>query len=251
MHLNYPKKRNGLFILSLTDFDVIAEEFLAEYAPDVLHEAQPLDIDAVISDCLYLDVRKAYLSDKGDILGMIVFSDTEIRYLNHKFEPQVECIPEGTIILDYRIDGRVSEARMRFTKAHEAAHWICHRNYFADNKDQIFNFRMAPESHIACRKQDVYETGKQSGKMLYTDEDWREWQANCLAAALLMPKSTFTYAAKSLFTRAQAYRGYLVKDRDTNIYGIVNELATMFKVSKEAATYRLKQLKLLAVGQSW
>ena len=37
MQLNYPMKKNGMYLLKKTDFDDIATQVLTEYMPSVFH----------------------------------------------------------------------------------------------------------------------------------------------------------------------------------------------------------------------
>ena len=49
---------------------------LKEYQPVMLEEARPLDIEDLVCEYLYLDVKTAHLSKDGRILGVISFDDT-------------------------------------------------------------------------------------------------------------------------------------------------------------------------------
>lgn len=41
MQLNYPMKKNGMYLLKKTDFDDIATQVLTEYMPSVFHYPKP------------------------------------------------------------------------------------------------------------------------------------------------------------------------------------------------------------------
>ncbi len=73
-----------------------------------------------------------------------------------------------------------------------------------------------------------------------TQEDWAEWQANALGAALLMPTNAVSlmmwYLNQS--NKITCYDGvYMDKDRR-----VINCFCDHFGVSKAAATIRLRQL---------
>lgn len=95
-----------------------------------------------------------------------------------------------------------SEERKRFTIAHEIAHSILHPS----NEDHI-DYRQAIKNYTS------------------KEELTKEFQANMLAAALLMP-------------------GQLVKNAWENLKD-VDATAELFKVSKRAAAIRLESLGLL------
>ena len=54
MKLNYTMKSNGMYILSERDFDDIATLVLTEYMPNVLERPQPVDIDRLATEHLFL-----------------------------------------------------------------------------------------------------------------------------------------------------------------------------------------------------
>ena len=64
--------------------------------------------------------------------------------------------------------------KRRFTLAHECAHQILFQLDSDDRK-------------IACHKRP--EVRGNGSRVLRTQEDWNEWQANSLGAAILMPQS--------------------------------------------------------------
>ena len=64
--------------------------------------------------------------------------------------------------------------KRRFTLAHECAHQILFQLDSDDRK-------------IACHKRP--EVRGNGSRVLRTQEDWNEWQANTLGAAILMPQS--------------------------------------------------------------
>lgn len=76
MHLDYPMTKSGLFILKKEDFDDISKEILTEYEPNALKSPQPLDVEHLIEECLFLDMKSERLSDDGKVLGLIAFADT-------------------------------------------------------------------------------------------------------------------------------------------------------------------------------
>ena len=137
MKLNYTMKSNGMYILSVRDFDDIATLVLTEYQPNALEWPQPVNIDYLATECLYLDIKHEHISINGSILGMIAFSDTEIPGLDILYRPTVFQLSEGTMLIDSSLIGYEQRPRARFTKAHEVGHWICHRSYHSPDNRQL------------------------------------------------------------------------------------------------------------------
>ncbi len=164
MQLNYPKKKNGMYLLKKSDIDPIAEMVLKEYAPD------------------------------GSVLGMIAFSDTEYNAYGYGPDGVIE-LEEGNMLIDFSLCGKDCRARRRYTQAHELSHWICHRSYHSPD-NRCYEFRK--NSFIACRTENI-ESYRRNDFSQRTDSDWEEWQADSLAAALLMPKVTFIQEVETVF----------------------------------------------------
>lgn len=232
MHLSFPRKKSGLPIIRKSEFDDLAEEILYEYMPEVLESPKAVDIKYLAEDCIVVDIleEKLYLEN---LLGFITFANMIVPVSDDK---EIE-VTEGTIILDIRL--HYKKTRWRFTVAHELAHWILHRAYHCgDNRE--YNFRKKGYSYIACRT-DKTELGKKNPKVAKTDDEWAEWQADNLAAALLMPKTTFIYAAKQALLKYGFYDLHLVSGQDVeNGMKVVKELADIFQVSMRAIRIRMR-----------
>lgn len=111
--------------------------------------------------------------------------------------------------------------RKRFTFAHELGHYFLHKDelkkgngYFVDNEKTFSLFR-------ACFSRQLEDVDTQVKRKVMESE------ANCFAAELLMPKA--------LVEKAYPELNYNIK-----------ELASFFRVSEQAMTFRLFNLSLLA-----
>ena len=116
--------------------------------------------------------------------------------------------------------------KRRFTLAHECAH-------------QILYSMEDEESKAACRQKYAARTAY-SLRDLKTREDWNEWQASVLGAAILMPQKEMDLAMwyfggnKNLIS----YEGrFAYRDRLT-----LNLICGQLGVSKTAAVIRLRHL---------
>lgn len=232
MQVPFPTKPSGLPIMKKSDFDVFGTQILTEKMPEVLKEPMALDIKFLAEERIIVDILEEELYP-DNILGFVAFD--EVKYPLPKHDPLL--LHEGTIVLDKRLHAR--EARWRFTFAHELSHWVLHRSYFRQDGFQ-YQFRKMGHSYIASHT-DNSELGKKNPKEAKTDDEWAEWQADNLAAALLMPRDTFLLAArKSLikhgFTSLQLISGQNI-DRGKQV---VSELADTFQVSMRAVRIRMR-----------
>ena len=242
MRLEYPMYNNGMYCLKSDDFDNIATMILAEYLPDSLKKPQPIDIDYLIEDCLYLNMIKVHITLEGNILGMMVFEDTPWQYYDNMYRPVLKKLEESTMLIDLSLSGDKNLRRERFTKAHEASHWICHRSLHSYDK-LPYEFRKSPA--IACRDISI-ERYKYTEEFKRTELDWEEWQADRLAASLLMPKATFTEICKKVIDNYGIRNGILVKGKNIDASKkVISTVANFFMVSRKATQIRMSQLGLL------
>lgn len=237
MQLNYPMKKNGMYLLKKTDFDDIATQVLTEYMPSVFQYPQPTDIEYLAQECLYLDIKHENIMPDGRVLGMIAFADTEFDTIGYEDEKKTIELEAGTILIDMSLIGTENQARKRFTEAHETSHWICHRSFHSPTNRQ-YDFRMN-KSLVACRTENIESYRK--NKNGYSSDE--EWQADSLAAALLMPKNTFSEAVKYALRNQGNHRGYLIPKQDDRIAKrVIAEVANVFDVSFRAAQIRMIHL---------
>ena len=119
--------------------------------------------------------------------------------------------------------------KRRFTLAHECAHQL------------LFHLE-SEDTKAACRK--LYaERRTYSLRDLKSNEDWNEWQANVLGAAILMPQEEVELAMWRFASMNPIlnFEGWLLQ-RDKII---VNMMCESFGVSKAALLIRLRHLGYL------
>ena len=231
-----------MYLLRKPDFEVIGQDVLNRFKPENLIRPMPLDIDCMMYNDLNLDILSMFISQDGSLLGMIAFDDCEWEVYTGSGR-RTQAIPMGTVVIDASLSGPEQRPRCRFTKAHEASHWILHRSYHSPDK-KTYNFRPAPEC-IACR-QDNIEQYRWNYGLSRTEDEWAEWQADSLAAVLLMPKEVFREKALSLMRSHGIYQSFLLKgERLTESRDVIDELAKTFEVSRRAAQIRMLHLGLI------
>lgn len=106
------------------------------------------------------------------------------------------------------LEDEKSYSRLRFTLAHELAHYIIHKQVFSGTGVAVA----------------LYNND--------TDEDATEWQANYLAKAILMPNGQIKRCFYALRPVCKTKSEYVCK------------MAEIFEVSKQAMEIRLKDFAL-------
>lgn len=241
MQLNYRQKNNGMYILSKQDIDDISAAVLTEYSPKNLLNAIPLDTVDLLENYLGLTVKRKYIGTvDSEILGLTVMDDyAEIPSYDNMLRPVVLEETYGTVLINPNLAGRASLTRRRFTEMHEGAHFILHKEYF----NSTHKGRGTRLNYIACRQVEL-ERINPRGRM-----EWLEWQADSLAAALLMPRNIFIIAAADSFKKHGVYDKKCfntdIPEERVMISCVASELSKTFQVSCKAAKLRLKNLGFL------
>lgn len=214
--------------LSYRDIDKIAGAVLRRYG-HTGEGLEPTDVHGLAAKQLGFGVEYATLSDDGSVLGLTAFAPTSCMVWRDG-KPRLLNIPAGLILVDESLRHRDCVGRERFTIAHECGHQILHGTEFARTFQAPVSVDSA-ESFVARRT-------------LVTANDWLEWQANTMSAAILMPYHQMPKAIKT----------FSGKDRIVSEHGCItysegksiNEIANFYGVSFTALTIRLKQLGLLS-----
>lgn len=204
-------------------------EFFFGKEADEVRIARATPIDQLAKGYLGLDVSFACLSSDGSICGLTAYADTE--YIVEEMGIRRSLpLKRNQVLLDDNFikPGQVRQlcGKRRFTLAHECAHQIL----FQMESDEV---KESCEKKYAART--VY-----SLRDLKSREDWNEWQANVLGAAILMPQKEIDLAmwyfadGKTLIN----YEGrFSYRDRLS-----LNLICHQLGVSKTAAIIRLRDL---------
>jgi len=204
-------------------------EFFFGKEADEVRIARATPIDQFAKDYLGLDVSFARLSHDGSICGLTAYADTE--YITEEMGIK-RTIPlrQNQVLLDESFvkPGQVQKlcGKRRFTLAHECAH-------------QILYSMEDEEVKSACRQKYAARTAY-SLRDLKSREDWNEWQANVLGAAILMPQKEIDLAMW-YFAGGKALINYggrfSYRDRLS-----LSMICQQLGVSKAAAIIRLRHL---------
>lgn len=193
---------------------------------------QATPIDQFARDYLGLHIEFADLSADGSICGLTCYADAEY-VVKGKNGTYTVRLRQNQVLLDSSFIERRQIRRLcgkrRFTLAHECAHQILFQLESEETK-QHFQRMYAERKAYSLRD-------------LKTREDWNEWQANALGAALLMPRAE---VARAMWYFAPRQKLIHENGRFSSSDGqILSHFCQVFGVSKSAAMIRLRQLGYL------
>ncbi len=199
---------------------------------------------------MYLELNIDYknLSATGDVLGMIAFNEGMVEVYNEERQRTHISIDGATIFIENSlIEDPQQQRRCRFTFAHEPGHWIFHRHMYLENKNQMSLFNLNSQKQYVCHKCLYKNVGNIGIKnYFFNDEDWKEWQADYFASAILMPKKTFHMAVETFMKEVHLKPKNLKEDTFDNLYSPVRQLYGLigltFDVSRHAAAMRMYKL---------
>ena len=240
VQLDYKQKYNGQYILSKIDIEKIATDVLKESSPSNLVTPTQLDTMSFLQDYLGLYVKRKYIGTfESGILGSIVMCDEmEIPSYDEMFRPTVLIETYGNVLISPNLNSRENAPRRRYTEMHEGSHFILHKEYYK----RLNRTSTSQHKLIACRRMEILNDNPK------TAADWVEWQADYMAAALLMPQKVFCDYARSIIRSFGVPRGYLTVSSYTNkrqAFEIISKVAERFYVSYRAAQIRMIKLGLI------
>jgi hypothetical protein len=190
----------------------IARETLKKYdAALVVGEPRAIPIEQIIEKQLGLSIEYHRIRKNGLILGCTIFDDTLVAVYDAEISDYTLVpVERGTILLDESLLRSRTDGRLRFTCAHEAAHWLIHRELYSGSGTAA-----------------AFVNPKTS----LEDDSVNERQADILGTALLMPSGQVKRAYYK-------YRGQCAGGE------IPAALAELFGVSKQAMDIFLKDHRL-------
>ncbi|RJQ40419.1 MAG: ImmA/IrrE family metallo-endopeptidase [Nitrospiraceae bacterium] len=215
-------------------FDNVATEFLKKYCPEALRSPMEIPIETIARDKMNLSVEHVNITEDLSIYGQIFFTEggAEV-YKPDTDEFIVVKVKRGTVFIDPNVFFMRNLGCERNTLAHECLHWFKHKAYHT--LQNLNSNKMA----AACKCPTEQKAEAKSAQ--WTDEDWMEWQANGIAPKILMPKDMFRIQAdKNKYLKKLSPKDSEYSQRYLEL--AVAELADFFKVSKQSATIRLKEL---------
>lgn len=215
-------------VLSRVDLERLSSTVVQQYYQAIQPVGMlPAPVNPVRLAKLYLGLNVRYLPLSADssILGMACFHDTVLRLQDHRGGlVQIQLTGRDIVIDDSLLDeGQIG--RHNFTAAHELAHHILVRLYPEDYRN-LLNCR----THVLFRR-------RGEGR------NWEEWQADTMAAAIIMPEDTLRHCM-AVFGLGEKLDMVSSVCRPKEFERFC-DIATYLGVSKKALAIRMKQLGLL------
>lgn len=210
------------------DMDRIAEKILEKYYPDML--ASPMGLPIYdFAEKLGVVIEEGTLSKDGSIFGEMVFKDSLVTFFENDQEVK-RMVPGGTVLVDPQVKGLRNQGSYNNTIIHECVHWLLHRTHH-----EYKSLLGSQELKISSR---IHRPAFKEGQ--WNTYDWMEWQANNIAARILMPGKTTKMMVQELFAKYS-----LEFDTDQRVAmfeKVIDDLAHFFQVSRWAVKIRLMQL---------
>lgn len=216
--------------LSREDIENIAENIICQYKQACVPERHMCyNVDPVELASLFgFRIEYVNITRDGSILGQTSSGSIWTTIVGPDMNDMYFFLDGKTILIEKRLlQNPKSTGRKNFTIAHELAHQFINREY--------------PEMYGAQNR--VFCDYRRSVKPKKVEKDWHEWQADALAAALLLPPDALL---DSMFTFGLGEKMKMLsrKYSDTR-YKFFCEMADYLQVSRTALSYRMEQLGLL------
>lgn len=165
-----------------------------------------------------------HLSKDGLTLGMTSDGKADVLVYGENGEPIIFLLDGATVLVERDLkDDPAQKGRYNFTLCHETSHQILSRLF--------------PSSREGIQNRVVSFRGQ---ALQYPIQDWREWQADCLASALLLP-ADLVWAALQQFGLETGIP-VLNKIFRPEEYEKFCKMAQFLGASKQALAIRLKRL---------
>lgn len=216
--------------LSWKDIERIGQDIISEYKKRYVPEkrmcytVEPMQL----AEMLGYHVDFAYLSKKGNILGLTSIDEVCISVLDSEMQVMMYYLDGRSILIDERLrnDPR-TVGRLNFSILHEVAHQTLDRMYPEEgiNGPRLrCDYRRIPENKPKIK-------------------DWREWQADALATVLLLPEDAIK-EAMFMCTLGEKMK-VLSRKYSQNRYENFCMMAELLGASRSCLSFRMEQLGLL------
>ena len=214
---------------SRVEIDELGEEIVRQFMDGYTPKAECVNIELFVTDYLKLPlVYETFAEEETDRLGFTSNGKRKLKVMREG--KQVELVfPTHTIVIDSYLKKQSEEGKRRFTIAHEAAHNIFDR----DNGGRC-------EAHFysGFDAQREYSMDELRERMNIC-----EWQANAMAAALLMPRFLVEQSLQKYSGRSSLpiYGNTILSQRSKRV---IDKMASVLGVSYSSLMIRLRELNL-------
>ena len=239
--------------LSLTNAYVksVAEKLLADFCPAALETPQPIDVDRLITDYFGFDLLYELLSHNLSVLGMTNFADGALTLYDPSTKrTKKEKVKKNTVIIDSRMTEGTNKVRHSYTAAHECGHIIF------DNLDVRQAREDSRQLMMECAEEfDPVAYHAALPKNQKDDAKWIEHYCDHFASCLILPDKTVKMAAAQILRKHKFASPFIYPHTEAEQKFAVDVLAggvaAIFETSKEAAMYKLFDLKIIRGGREF
>ena len=228
----------GVPYASAQQLNNFATAVINEFSPDVLKEPDSVRIEDLAEFHCHANLEIRSITQDKSILGATLFNGGCIKVYDDGWTPVQ--FPKRTILIEEDMKFNKQIGRYRFTLAHEISHLLLHSGANCST-GTISRNATENETVIMCRPGESISNRTKP----QSTADWLEWQADRMAAALLMPEPTFKYVVEVFMKNSGAGSiaeiKYMIDKNWSNVTDeLLFKLGQIFEVSKTAARYRLR-----------
>ncbi|HEN9266941.1 TPA: ImmA/IrrE family metallo-endopeptidase [Streptococcus agalactiae] len=210
------------------DFDAIAEKFLRKYYPQALTQPTPVSVETIVSE-MGLSIHQEKLTIDNSVFGKMVFKDTDVEVIEDE-QLVSEHFNKGSILVDKDVVFKRNVGSYNNTVIHECVHWELHKVFH-----EVKMVLDKDHSQVSSWTEENL-----ADSSMWTSLDWMEWQANGIAPRILMPKVQTRIKIRELFQTLTLVNPDI--SRSELVQEVVDNLATFFEVSRQAAKIRMIDL---------
>ncbi|HFH8799217.1 TPA: XRE family transcriptional regulator [Streptococcus agalactiae] len=210
------------------DFDDIAEKFLRKYYPQALTQPTPVPVETIVSE-MGLSIHQEKLTIDNSVFGKMVFKDTDVEVIEDE-QLISKHFNKGSILVDKDVVFKRNVGLYNNTVIHECVHWELHKVFH-----EVKMVLDKDHSQVSSWTEENL-----ADSSMWTSLDWMEWQANGIAPRILMPKVQTRIKIRELFQTLTLVNPDI--SRSELVQEVVDNLATFFEVSRQAAKIRMIDL---------
>lgn len=210
------------------DFDDIAEKFLRKYYPQALTQPTPVPVETIVSE-MGLSIHQEKLTIDNSVFGKMVFKDTDVEVIEDE-QLVSKHFNKGSILVDKDVVFKRNVGSYNNTVIHECIHWELHKVFH-----EVKMVLDKDHSQVSSWTEENL-----ADSSMWTSLDWMEWQANGIAPRILMPKVQTRIKIRELFQTLTLVNPDI--SRSELVQEVVDNLATFFEVSRQAAKIRMIDL---------
>ncbi|HEN9270574.1 TPA: XRE family transcriptional regulator [Streptococcus agalactiae] len=210
------------------DFDAIAEKFLRKYYPQALTQPTPVPVETIVSE-MGLSIHQEKLTIDNSVFGKMVFKDTDVEVIEDE-QLVSEHFNKGSILVDKDVVFKRNVGSYNNTVIHECVHWELHKVFH-----EVKMVLDKDHSQVSSWTEENL-----ADSSMWTSLDWMEWQANGIAPRILIPKVQTRIKIRELFQTLTLVNPDI--SRSELVQEVVDNLATFFEVSRQAAKIRMIDL---------